>query len=290
MAHESHESHLIEESTRDLIAWAQAVEGRASSPFEAARKIATRLGAHYRDGHAEIGFWVPELVERGVPGADIFLQVWNPVETVDLQSDMQTVRFRRQRVSLLLADEYAWGIIAGMRPGSRSVVGSFYELIYQDAGGVWHTILDPLAYSVPFGTFAPAEFYDVDLLHNERTDSSHFACLDAAPDPDGIPRVRAPVNILQMHVSTASEEGTLSGLMRIYDTIADKLRAGEPLSPGEDNYVGYDAVQLMPLEPTIEYETGPLLWEPIEDDPDAETVAVTLRRPNMTNWGYDVML
>ena len=290
MAHESHESHLLEESTHDLIAWAQAVEDRASSPFEAAQKIATRLGAHYSNGQAEIGFWVPELVERGGPDVDVFLQVWNPLETLDLRSDLQTVRFRRQRLPLLLAGDCAWGVIAGMRAGNRSLVGSFYELVYRDAGGLWHTILDPLAYSVPFGTFAPAEFYDVDGLQSERADRKHFACLDIAPDPDGIPRVRAPVNILQIHVSTASEEGTLSGLMRIYDTIADKLRAGQPLSPAEENYVGYDAVQLMPLEPTIEYETGPLLWEPIEDDPDAETVAVTLRRPNMTNWGYDVML
>lgn len=282
--------YLVEDATRELIAWAEAIEESASSPFAAARQIVTRLGAHYRAGYAEIGFWVPELIEQRVPGSDVFLETLTPLEPIDFQSDEQTVRFRRVRVPLLVADEYAWGVVAGMRPGRRETVGAFYQLVYRDAEETWQTIIDPLAHSVPFGAFAPAEFYDMERLAAERADREHFAALDTAPDPDGVPRVQAPVNILQLHVNTASAEGTLAGLTRVYETIAAKRRAGEPLTPAEENYVGYDAVQLMPIEPTIEYEAGPRFWEPVTDDPDAETVEVVLRRPDMTNWGYDVMI
>jgi hypothetical protein len=68
-----------------------------------------------------------------------------------------------------------------------------------------------------------------------------------------IPRVPTPTNILQIHVKTASTEGTLEGLTRIYQRISDKLAAGKLLDPSEEVYAGYDAVQLLPVEPTIEY-------------------------------------
>jgi hypothetical protein len=250
----------------------------------------TRLGAHFRHGRAEIGFWAPELVERAIPPVQVFLEILTPLEPIDFEADHQEIRFWRERLPLALDDEYLWGAISGMRAGRRERAGSFYWVRYQDEAGEWHTIRDPLAHSVPFGAFAPAEFYDMPRLQRGRSDQDHFAQLDVELDPDGVPRVQAPVNILQVHVSTASAEGTLAGLTRIYETIARKLRAGEPLSPAEQNYIGYDALQLMPIEPTIEYEAGPPFWRPIDDAPDAETVTIALRRPDMTNWGYDILI
>jgi hypothetical protein len=281
---------IAEEPTHALIEWVKKARATASTPFEAAQQLVTRLGAHYHDGDTEIGFWAPELVKQAIPAERVFLEVLTPLEPIDFQQDQQQVCFRRERLPLAHDDDYLWGAIAGMRAGRREQVGAFYWVKYQDEAGEWHTIHDPLAHSVPFGAFAPAELYDMPRLDRERGDRDHFTNLDVALDADGVPRVQAPVNILQLHVSTASAEGTLAGLTRTYEAIARKTRAGEPLTPAEQNYIGYDAVQLMPIEPTVQYEAGPPLWQPIDDVPDAETVTVALRRPDMTNWGYDILI
>jgi hypothetical protein len=47
-------------------------------------------------------------------------------------------------------------------------------------------------------------------------------------------------------------------------------------------------VQLLPVEPTTVYEAGPDFWTEIEDDDDR--LLVDIRRPDTTNWGYDVVI
>ncbi len=275
---------LIEIATRELADWAKAAP--------TARQIVTRLGAHYDAQHnrAEVGFWAPELAEQGVTEA--YLEVFTPLGPVDFRADVQELDFRRERVPLVQQGDYLWGVVEGMTPGSREQIGSLYWAAYQDPTSAWQTIPDYLAYSLPFGSFAPAEFYDMDRLQRKRADRDHFTPerLDFDPEfeKDGISRIGTPANILQIHVNTASAEGTLAGLTRIYTTIAQKVRAGEPLTPAEKHYTGYDAVQLMPIEPIIEYEAGPRFWEPLREAGD--TTTVRLRRPDMTNWGYDVVL
>ncbi len=284
------EPRLLPERTRDLVSWARAVQRDATSPFEAARTIARRLGAHQRDGCAEVGFWAPELLERDLTTEQVFLELLTPLDRVDLRADHQQVRFRRLDVPLMQEGEFLWGAVTGMEPGQRDRMGTLYQVRYADRDGRWHVIRDYLAYSLPFGSFAPAEFYDMDRLERERRDRSYFSDLDADSDPDGVARVRAPTNILQVHVGTGSAEGTLAGLTHIYTAIAERIRRGEGLTPTEEVYVGYDAVQLMPIAPTIEYESGPPLWQRLPNHPAADTALVYLRRPDMTNWGYDVLL
>lgn len=284
------EYRLVPGATDDLIAWVKATQSAARSPFEAAQAIVGRLGAHYRDGQAEVGFWAPEVTRDEFPAESVFLELWTPLEAVDLQANQQRVRFRRERIPLQREGEFLWGVISGMSPGTRKRLGTLYRAGYEDRSGTQHTIPDYLAYSLPFGSFAPAEFYDVGRLDRERQDREYFSKLDAKPDPDGVPRIQPPSNILQIHVSTGSGSGTLAGLADVYGTIAEKIRADEPLSPAEKAYVGYDAVQLMPIAPTVEYESGPLLWQPLKDVPATDTVVVNLRSPDMTNWGYDVLL
>jgi hypothetical protein len=167
-------------------------------------------------------------------------------------------------------------------------VGPFYRLRYPGPGGEIRYILDPLACSVPYGATAPAELYDVAGMLGRRDDAAHFAELDLLPDSDGVGRVRGPVNMLEIHTPTATAEGTLEALAERYREIAERIRLQQPLSPADKSFIGYDAVQLMPVEPTIVYEAGPPFWE-IAAEPDDGTVEVTLRRPDTTNWGYDVM-
>jgi len=279
---------LVEDLTQQLIQRAKDIRAGAESEFDIALELVKHLGAHYVDGYAYVGFWAPELRDQNIPDDKIFLEVLTPETPIDLRAFNQTVTFKRSHIPLMRQETGVWGVIDGMVPGTRDQIGTFYWLTYQDHDGEWHYVVDPLAYSVPFGVQAPSEFYDIEAMHAGRADKDHFANLPTETDPDGVPRVMAPTNILQIHTGTACDERTLEGLTRIYRKIAEKVQRGEDLTPAEHNYIAYDAVQLMPIEPTIEYESGPVFWDAFHADD--ENVTVNLRRPTMTNWGYDVMI
>ncbi len=283
---------LNEEATRALVQWANKIRREENTAFAASRHLATRLGAHYKDGLAEIGFWAPELIQYNISSEHVYLEVFRAQESLDFRADMQTIRFQCRRVPLILDGEYLWGVIEGMRPGSRNGSGDFYQVIYTNDNSQSHSIPDYLAYSLPFGSFAPAEFYDVARVQSQRADRDYFAKLDFDPrfERDGIPRIATPMNILQIHVNTASPSGTLEGLTKRYTEIAKKIENKSPLTPTEQAYIGYDAIQLMPIHPTIEYESGAQFWNIVNDTVDGDTVTINLRQPDMTNWGYDILM
>ncbi|MBK0399205.1 hypothetical protein H0I76_08390 [Limibaculum sp. M0105] len=273
-----------EAATAALVAACRDVLIAAPSTFEAARQIARRLGAHCAGERAEIGFWVPELVDLRVPDGDVFLEVLEPVEPLDLGVARQKHRFIRTRLPMARIDAYAWIAVTGMEAGRRDRVGTFYALTWRNAEGCWHRILDPLAASLPFGAFAPAEFYDVASIHASRTDAEYFRTLPG----DEVAKIGPASNILQIHVPTATAGGTLASLARHFATLADRVRRGAQPEPAERIFLGYDAVQLMPVEPTTVYEAGPDFW--VERRKDGDCVEVDLRRPDTTNWGYDVVI
>ena len=281
---------VLKEDTKELAAWAEQVFSESDSEFEAARMLATRLGAHHVNGRAAFGFWAPELAERAILEDRIFLEVFTPLEEIDFGIREQEVRFKKELLRPLVQGEYAWAVVEGMVPGSRDQVGSFYQVRYLDEEDQWQVIPDVVAYSTPFGAFAPAEFYDVEEMHRNRTDLDYYASLQESARDDGIARFEPPTNILQLHVGTASEEGTLAGLSRIFSGIAEKIRTGQELTPAEKNYTGYDAIQPLPLEPTIEYETGSHFWQQDDDAPHDTETGVKLTRPSIINWGYDIVL
>ncbi|SFG81027.1 Hypothetical glycoside hydrolase 5 [Halopelagius inordinatus] len=290
-----HDCRLLREPTDELLAWHDDVTARHESAFEAATELTDRLGVHADgDGNARVGFWTPELVEDGVPADDVFLDVLTPPEGVDPgDTDVRRVEFRRERVPLERRGEYHWGVVAGMRPGTRETLGSLYRLAYRTDDG-WETVSDPLAYSVPFGAFAPAEFYDVERLDETRADREYFRTLGtdaervSTTDDDGLPRVDPAVSMVEIHPGTATESGSLAGLAEVYEEIGRKRRAGEELEPWERNFAGYDAIQVMPVEPLTENEEEHDFWSVEAESDDAVTAAVS--RPEMINWGYDIVV
>lgn len=283
---------LQETATEDLLTWANEITNTAVSRFAVAQQLALRLGAHYdpESGQTSVGFWIPDIAQH----EQVWLEIQRPLTAPMPNLAEQTVQFQRWRLPLRIQGEFAWGVYDHLQAGTRGQWGDFYWLVYQNEAGEWQTEVDPLAYSVPFGTFAPAELYDMVALQHGRGDADHFQKLDIVDEENGVPRIGPPTNILQLHVGTASAAGTLAGLTRIYQTISDKLTAGDPLTPAEQNYISYDAIQLMPIEPTIEYEGGPGFWQALAEETTQnadthETVTVSLRRPDMTNWGYDII-
>ncbi len=279
------------DATQAIVTWVESVLNSPITDFERIQTIVKRLGAHLNDdGLAEIGIWAPELLDNDIPQEDIFLEILEPPVEFDLHAETQELNWQRYRLPMRQTGVYLWAAVEGMQAGTREDIGHFYWVRYRDRDGNWQSIIDYLAYSVPFGVLAPSEFYDWGKLQRERGDLWHFDQLDTLPDADGMQRIQAPVNMLEIHPGTASREATLQGLTRIYNTIADKVRNGEDLNADEITYISYDAVQLMPIEPPIEHEAGPLFWETIADDPDADTVTILTRQHNIFDWGYDVMV
>ncbi|ESA32829.1 hypothetical protein N836_02110 [Leptolyngbya sp. Heron Island J] len=296
---------LVEEATQEFLNWVSAFTYSDEDVFYRARVLATRLGAYYRpDGLTEIAFWVPDVGHSGgryrewtdtshhyqiKNSRNIYLEVLTPLERIDFQAPQQVISFRRDRIPLKRQQDYFCGVFSGMRPGTREQAGCFYQLRYVDAQNQLQTIGDVMACSLPYGVFAPAELYDIDHLQKHRPDLAYFGQSKQANTIKVLP----PRNILQLHVSTASKSGSLAGLTHLYQSIAHKLNTQTPLTPAEENYIGYDAVQLLPIEPIVEYQvegkTRPGFWDEDGNSLSAH-LKITLNKPDTRNWGYDIVL
>ncbi|QAU11731.1 hypothetical protein EKH57_02555 [Halorubrum sp. BOL3-1] len=323
---------LVEECRRDR----EAAEDR----FAAARSIARRLGAHpiRPDGAdpetdppegVEFGFWTPDLVEASVPAEDVRLELFTPVAERDGHAsgddrggspidpgrdDLRDAAFRIDRLPVERDGEFHWVAVEDVPVGTANRLGALYQLVAPDPDGEgYRTVRDPLAYSVPFGAFAPAEVYDWPRLDATRPDRDHFAALGTDDEPlsttddEGLPRVDPATSILEIHPGTSTEEGSLGALARRFRRIGGKIAAGEPLDPHERNYAGYDAVQLMPVEPLTQAYGRQWYWRPggvesadegdgtdgddaLDRGADAAVATVGVKRPEQTNWGYDIVV
>ncbi len=272
------------DAAKALAEWTTKALQSGLPAFETSREIAKRLGAHRRGDICEVMFWAPELQERRVSEGDIFIEVLDIEGEVTLSRSRQTLTFRRTRVPVARIDAWCMAAIDGMRAGTRESVGSFYSLVWRDRENQWHRMFDPLSASLPFGPFAPAEYYDVEAMQAARADKAYYEAL-----PEGqVHKFGPPKNILQIHVPTATASMTIAGLTRHFATLAERARHGAEPEPADRIFLGYDAVQLLPVEPTTVYEAGPDFWTEIEDDD--ETLVVDIRRPDTTNWGYDVVI
>ncbi|MGB0498403.1 MAG: glucosylglycerol hydrolase [Rubricella sp.] len=256
----------------------------SETTLAAEQEIARSLGGHIEGDTAHFGFWTPELLDARVPEGDVFLEILRPVDGLDLTVAQQDVTFERVYAPVIRYEAHCFAAVKGMRAGTRERIGDFYCLTWRDAEGVWHRILDPLAMSLPFGAMAPAELYDVAAMQAARRDTAYFEAIRGDE-----PHKFGPVtNILQVHVPTATAGGTLASLTRHYERLAERVANNLPLEPADKLFLGYDAVQLLPVEPTTVYETGPDFWT--EGESDEETVTVSLLRPDTTNWGYDIVI
>lgn len=273
-----------EVATQQLADWIDAAWRGSESVFHGAQEVAAKLGAHRRGDRCEIVFWAPLLMENRVPDAEIFIEVLDAGPELNLQRLRHNVDFKRTLIPVSRVDAWCMASIKGMRPGSRDQVGSFYALTWRDAEGEWHRICDPLAASVPFGVFAPAEYYDVEAMQAARADLAYYSELPT----DAVHKFGPATNILQVHVPTATAGCSLASFARHIELLASRVEEGHVLEPADRIFLGYDAVQLLPVEPTTVYEAGPAFWNELEFD--EHSVSVELRRPDTTNWGYDIVI
>ena len=254
--------------------------------FEDWQKASRRLGAIVSDdGLCEIAVWTPSLVSNGVAERDVRLELLVPPHGFDTADFHETTRFERVLLPTRRIGDVTLVAVHGVAAGTRNRCGTFYALSIREGDGE-RRVLDPMAASLPFGAFAPAEIYDVEAMLAARDDAEHWQAL--AGSADGTPTVSPPSNILQVHVPTATEGGTLASLTRRIREKAERIRSGAEPSASDALWLGFDAMQLLPVEPTTVYEAGPAFWEDIGGEDDR--LDVRLRRPDTTNWGYDVVI
>ncbi|WP_099826426.1 glucosylglycerol hydrolase [Oceaniglobus indicus] len=272
------------EAAQALAAECLELTTRSETVFAAEQQIARRMGGHIDGDVASFAFWTPELLEKRIPEGDVYLEVLSSHEPLDLTQMHQDVTFERVLVPTVRYESHTFAVVRGMIAGRRDRVGDFYSLVWKDADGRWRRIFDPLAASLPYGAFAPAELYDTASMHAGRADADYYRA-SQGPEPH---KFGPTMNILQIHVPTATAGGTLASLTRHYERLSQRVADGLPLEPADQLFLGYEAVQLLPVEPTTVYETGPGFWQ--ESEPDDATVTVSLTRPNTTNWGYDIVI
>ncbi len=306
----THRSYIaIEESlTKTFTRTLRDILENGPSRYEAIKNIARDyLGARkIAEKTVLFGFWMPGIVSGNLQGkADqIKLEIFTPLEEIDFRAIKQgqglSVPFQRDTVSLNSVDDYLVGVVHGLRIGSGTSAGSFYWLRYTD-GPTRHIIRDPLVSSTPFGVYAPGEVFDVQGMLADRRDMEFFKSWKKTVFPDGTIRARDIGSHLEIHTETATEEGTFEALTKRYQEIARKIQAnmnaGEAdiyagLTAADLNFIGFDSIELTPEVPPaeregVESESGEFFS--IHSPEDNQTV-ITLKHPDISNWGYDTPL
>ncbi len=273
-------------ATQTLVAWANHL--LQQNTFDAHRQLVKKLGANVQENQTQFGFYAPEL--RSISSSNYRLEIYHPLQIIDLQKDTQKIAFETFYINLVKTDDFLWGIVEGTKSGNRTEIGDFYALKYKNKDGKSKTITDYLAHSIPFGAFAPAEIYDVSELRASR---QHLST------PSRLP---LPINILEVHLPTATLGGTLSDLQVFYQTIFSKQTQNQTLTSLEENFIGYDAIELMPIQPNVECrsKTGLEVSSNAQDrnglfqfensKANLQNRVATLGKPNIQNWGYDIVI
>ena len=270
-------------ATTALLDEVAAIEADGSrSLFERRQAMARLLGANHDPdtGLTSFGFWAPEVSEARIEAYAVSLEIFTPLEPIDFRANRAASNFRRTRIPLEPVGDWWWAVASGVQAGAADVAGALYRLRAVKVGGAELIHRSLVADSLPWGAFAPAEVYDVASLQRNRKDLDHFA---STPRP--------PATILELHVPTATAGGTVADLAAAYRRVGEALRGGAPLAPEDAVYAGYEAIQPLPVDPTIERPAEVATFT-ITDTVDemAGIVGVLLRRPENLNWGYDNMV
>ncbi len=266
-----------------------------------------------RDGafaRVRFGIWMPGIADGKLADRleDIRLEIFrfaDPFDFAELPSGTSVSKEAYvAAVRLEAVGDYLVGEVDGVVAGDRTTLGDLYWLRYDD-GERRHIIRDPLAASLPFGIYAPAEVFDVTTMLAGRRDMEYFRTHNARQFSDGTYRAHDVGMHLEIHTETATSERTFAALTeryrRIGESIQEALDAGEEpyarLSPADRMFVGFDSVELTPEVPPAEREgvaerSGEFFRisdgvDTAPSDAEAGAITIALSRPDISNWGYD---
>lgn len=298
---------LNQEKTGQLATQLEVLINSKKDQYLISKEIAkSYLGSTVIDSNTvQFCFWVPGLKEGLLKGKekDFKLELFNTLDPLNyecLSKDNEIkMDFIKDEIQLRQVDDYLLGIVENVKIGNKENAGSLYWLKYNSkADNKSFIIRDPLVQSCPLGIYAPAEVYDIATMLKERKDIKYFKTYYKKKHPNGSLRAYDIGMILEIHPETATKEGTLQGLTNIYKSIADKLNSNikkgkkdiyDTLTPAELNFIGFDTIELTPEVPPVEREgidscSGEFFNIINENN---NTVTVSLKKPAISNWGYD---
>jgi hypothetical protein len=270
---------LLTEETAGLVEFYKEVLKQGLT-YKSANIIVRKLGCTVKDQKTEFGFWYPGL--KKVRKAEI--EFFSPVEPFHFNKGEQHVDFHHWRLPLTVVNEFAVGVFEGLQAGDEEQFGVLYRYRISDRNGNSSICYDPMASSMPYGLHAPAEIYDLERIQNTRNDLEYYRNLDVSKSG----RIKPSANILEIHVPTATSEGSLQSLAKLFQSVAYKIKNDESLTPFEEHLTGFDAVELMPIEPVAQLTKNQDYWSIVSYSGDKSTATVHVKRPDVLNWGYDV--
>ena len=249
--------------------------------------LASHLGALVRGDQTRFLLWHPEIKQA----KKVLIEFYIP--TLDLVYDKpeQHCNMTYHQFETLCVNEFSLIVMDQIPSGNREQFGAFYQFIIESSDGNKKIVRDPMAWSMPYGIYAPAEVYDIQSILSNRKDKAYFEKYRDKLAKGESNRLGPSINLLEVHTGTATMDGTLGSLSKRYNQIASAIRNGEQLSADEKNLIGFDAIELMPVDPVIEHPEKNRFWNTIQTpDESGSEITLHLRKPNVTNWGYDIVI
>ena len=291
------------------------------SEFSKAQALVSFLGSQVDSSNkVTLGFYAPGIPKDGVLAVEFLLP---PTDLVySTLTNPRVFQFKRVLAPIARIEDYLFGVYTGVPIGSKNHPGALYTLLYLDQAGTIHRIKDPLAQSMPLGVMAPPEIYDMNTMLENRKDKDYFTTHYKTIYPDGSYRAKDIGSTLEIHVQTATREGTLAALTRLYKTIAQTITKNiqaqrdpyDQLTPEQLQYIGYNSIELMPEVPQAErnargfgaffvpetdldtHHTQEMMQNLSKDSNpnhpsiDLGTLNVNVQKPDIQGWGYDVVI
>ena len=247
----------------------------------ATQELAQHLGVLYKEQKAYCLFWHPDLVSA----KKVTLTFYRFSTKFNLLEKEQVVDCQYFEVEILKQNNFYFGVYEGVKAGNETQFGDFYALTYIKKNGDTGFVIDPLAASLPLGAFAPAEVFDLEKMFSERKDKAYFEAIKAR----NIKRLDAPKHILEIHIPTATQGGTISDLDLFYQNIFAKSANNQLLTGFEMAMSGYDALELMPLQPQLDVENSEAKWQVLSQENGQAKIQIS-NEPITQNWGYDIVI
>lgn len=256
--------------------------------FQRAQSLTSELGCTVlNESSARFFFWDPEFKEASLTILELFI----PNLYLNFNKPEQHASFRYFSFPIQTEGEFAAAVVDGIPVGTIDQFGALYQVKNRYSSGREEVVRDPMAVSMPYGIHAPSEVYDIDRALSQRKDQHYFNTLKDTQSPEDVYRIKPSVNLLEIHVQTATISGTLHALTQRFKQITSKLENGDELTSDEKNLTGFDAIQLMPIDPVIEHPDHHTFWDPVNTPSEnGEDITVRLRKPDVLNWGYDVTI
>ena len=256
--------------------------------YQSAKVLAGYLGAHVLDSSsARFCIWYP-----GIKNSDsIFLELFLPISELIYDKPDQHCNMKYYRLPVLQAGDFFIAVIDEIVAGNENSFGSFYRFLTVDSNGTQKIILDPMAWSLPYGILAPAEVYDIKSILRNRKDQIYYLNLEKQFRNKGDNRIPPSDNLLEIHTGTSTQEGSLQELALRFKQASVSLAKGLPLTQAQKNFSGFNGIELMPIEPVIQHPVHHLFWSHVQEPKENNSeLTIRLRKPDITNWGYDTAI